>query len=240
MSAGGYFVFGGASSRDYGILIDSVSGIWDTPERDSEQIEIPGRNGDLTVDNGRWKNVPGTYTCGIGVDFEKNFERFRAMITAHRGYARLEDSWHPDEFRMAKLVGSIALELIKNGAAATFDVNFTVMPQRYLNSGEKARTFTSSGKITNPTAQEAKPLLRVYGTGTFSIGSTSMQITAANTYTDIDCDICECYRDTMADNRNASVKLLSGGFPVLHEGDNGITLGSGISRIIITPRWWKI
>ena len=44
----------------------------------------------------------------------------------------------------------------------------------------------------------------------------------------------------MADNRNASVKLLSGGFPVLQEGDNGVTLGSGISRIIITPRWWKI
>ena len=119
-------------------------------------------------------------------------------------------------------------------------MNFSVMPQRFLNSGEKAKTLTSSGKITNPTAQEAKPLLRVYGTGTFSIGPTSMQITAANTYTDIDCDICECYRDTMADNRNASVKLLSGGFPVLHEGDNGITLGSGISRIIITPRWWKI
>ena len=135
MSAGGFFVYGGASSRDYGILIDSVSGIWDTPERDSEQIEIPGRNGDLTVDNGRWKNVPGTYTCGIGVDFKANFERFRAVVTAHRGYARLEDSWHPDEYRMAKLTGNIALELIRNGAAATFDVNFSVMPQRFLNSG---------------------------------------------------------------------------------------------------------
>ena len=134
-----------------------------------------------------------------------------------------------------------ALELIRNGAAATFDVNFSVMPQRFLNSGEEAKTFTSSGRITNPTAQEAKPLLRVYGTGTFTIGSTSMQITAANSYTDIDCDICECYRDTMADNRNASVKLLSGEFPSLLEGDNGVTLGSGISRIIITPspsRMW--
>ena len=146
MSAGGFFVYGGASSRDYGILIDSVSGIWDTPERDSEQIEIPGRNGDLTVDNGRWKNVPGTYTCGIGVDFEKNFERFRAMITAHRGYARLEDSWHPDEYRMAKLTGNVALELIKNGAAATFAVNFSVMPQRSSTQGRKPRHSHRPGR----------------------------------------------------------------------------------------------
>ena len=67
-----------------------------------------------------------------------------------------------------------------------------------------------------------------------------MEITSASSYTDIDCDICECYRGSLADNRNSYVKLLSGSFPTLKAGTSGVTLGSGITRIVITPRWWKL
>lgn len=240
MSAGGYFTYAGRSSRNFGILIDDVTGIWDAPERDCEQIEIPGRNGDLTIDNGRWKNVEGRYICGIGVNFQTNFENFRSFYAGKIGYNRLEDSWHPEEFRLAKPTGTLTPALIRGGAAGTFDVGFTVMPQRFLKTGETAQTFTSSGSLTNPSDQTAKPLLRVYGTGRFSIGSTTMEITSASSYTDIDCDICECYRGSLADNRNSYVKLLSGSFPTLKAGTSGVTLGSGITRIVITPRWWKL
>ena len=240
MSAGGYFTYAGRSSRTFGILVDRVEGIWDSPERDFEDIEIPGRNGDLTIDNGRWRNVPGSYYCGIGVDFKQNFETFRAFFASCVSYARLEDSWHPDEYRLAKPAGALSPEMVKNGLLGEFAVPFSVMPQRFLKSGETAQNITSTSTLTNPTLFEALPLLRVYGTGTFSIGGVQMKITSANSYTDIDCDARECYKDTYATNCNDKVELTSGKFPTLPAGISQITLGSGITRISITPRWWTL
>ena len=74
MSAGGCFTFAGRSSREFGILVDEAGSFWNSPERDSEAVQGPGRNGDLIIDNGRWQNAPGQYVCGIGVNFRENYE----------------------------------------------------------------------------------------------------------------------------------------------------------------------
>lgn len=240
MSAGGFFTYAGRSSRDFGILIDQVEGIWDAPERDCEMVEVPGRNGSLTIDGGRWQNVNGRYVCGIGVDFQTSFEDFRAFAASLTGYNRLEDSWHPFEYRMAKLTKGISPTLMKNGLTGEFDVEFSLMPQRFLKTGEMTKKFTASGTILNATRYTAKPLLRVYGTGTLTIGGVQIQITTADGYTDIDCDICECYKDNYATNCNGNVVLTTGYFPELPPGDTGVTLGSGITRVDIIPRWWTL
>ena len=64
-----------------------------------------------------------------------------------------------------------------------------------------------------------------------------MQITSASSYTDIDCDLQECYKDSLATNCNGNVVLTSGSFPKLNPGTNAVTL-SGISKLVITPRYW--
>ena len=240
MSAGGCFTFAGRSSREFGILVDEAGSFWNSPERDSEAVQVPGRNGDLIIDNGRWQNAPGQYVCGIGVNFRENYEAFRAFFSSITGYARLEDSWHPAEFRLAKPAGILEPSLLKNGLAGDFTVGFEAKPQRFLKAGETPRELTSAATLTNNTLYTAKPLLRVYGTGTFTIGNISMKINAASSYTDIDCDIGECYKDTYAINCNGNVELTSGDFPTLKPGNTGITLGSGITKIIVTPRWWTL
>ena len=88
----------------------------------------------------------------------------------------------------------------------------------------------------NHTLFEAKPLLRVYGTGQFGVGGSTITITSTYGYTDIDCDLMDAYRD--GSNCNGNIRLDSGSFPVLKPGVNGVSLGSGITRIDITPRWW--
>ena len=119
--------------------------------------------------------------------------------------------------------------------AGEFDLTFNCKPQRFLKSGEDAITFTSGGSVLNETMQTAKPLLRVYGTGTFSIGGATMTISSANVYTDIDCDLMNAFKGTTNCNGN-----ISGTFAALAPGDNAITLGSGITKIEITPRWWVL
>ena len=96
-------------------------------------------------------------------------------------------------------------------------------------------TFTSNGSIENPTEFESKPLLRVYGTGTLGIGSQSITISQADVYTDIDCEMMDCFKGTA--NKNANVSFSDYNFPTLMPGTNGISL-TGITKVEITPRWW--
>ena len=56
----GYIVYGGKCSKDYGLYV-SGSGTFNAPERDVDLVEVPGKNGTLVLDNGRFKNIPVTY-----------------------------------------------------------------------------------------------------------------------------------------------------------------------------------
>lgn len=91
--------------------------------------------------------------------------------------------------------------------------------------------------ITNPTLFDSQPLLRVYGEGTLGINSQSVTITQADEYTDIDCEMMDCYKGT--ENKNLFVQFTDYNFPVFKPGTNNISL-SGITKVEITPRWWMV
>ena len=52
------------SAENYGIIMtappDHV-----IAERDIERKEVPGRSGDVIIDNGRYKNITVKYSCAI-------------------------------------------------------------------------------------------------------------------------------------------------------------------------------
>lgn len=233
-----FIVFNDKSFMDFGVYI-SGAGTFDAPERDTEIIEIPGRNGDLTIDHGRYKNMTVKYPAFIIHDFKTNLEGLRNFLLTQKGYGRLEDTYHPEEFRKAKIKGAFTTKPIAELYAGQFDLEFDCYPQRFLKAGEAAQTFTAAGNLNNRYLTEAKPLIRAYGTGSFSVGGVSVEITSADGYTDIDCDLQECFKDTLATNRNGYVILTDGNFPSLMPGDNEITL-SGITRLEIMPRWWVL
>lgn len=211
----------------------------DGPERNVTTKETPGRNGSLVLDNGSYKNYTYTINAYINNSPLENLENLKAFLLASPGYRRLEDELHPDTYLMARFSGPFTVKSSdRNGAA--FDLKFDCKPQRFLTSGEHIRAFTSSGsRIINPTLFDAKPLLRVYGIGTLSIGDHSVTITAMpGEYTEIDCDIMEAYcGDT---NCNENITLQNNEFPVLKPGTNGVAWTGSITRVEITPRWWKL
>lgn len=172
------FIFNGENSRTYGVYITEPA-VFDAPERDAELITIPGRNGQLIQDNGRWENIQVTYHCALPTNSEADFiqgvQDFRNMLASNIGYQRLEDEINTDEYRMGAFVSGLGVETI-NKSAGTFDVVFTCQPQRYLTSGETAVEITSGDTITNPTAYEARPTLQVWGYGNISIGGQNLSI----------------------------------------------------------------
>lgn len=232
-----YFIFDGVDSRDFGVYI-SGQGTFNSPARVYDSYPVPGRDGDIIGYEKRLENAELAYPAFIYRDFNNNLARFRSFLLSRIGYKRLTDSYHPDEYRLAYHAGGVTVEATPRNNAGSFDIVFTVNPRRFLTSGETVSTFTASGSITNPTYFDAKPLLRVYGKGTLMIAGSAITISAADEYTDIDCEIEEAYKGTASCNDYVSVTGTE--FPALHPGENGISLGSGISKVELTPRWWSV
>ena len=164
------FSFDGVSSRSYGAYLTG-EGVYNAPERDVEMIAIPGRNGAYPSDQGRWNNVEITYQATIAAHTEQDFREamsgLRSLLCSRKGYARLQDEYHPDEYRMAVYKKGLEAEPI-GCTQAEFSIVFDCKPQRYLTSGETGEVVDSGDTLTNPTQYEASPLLMIEGYGNIS------------------------------------------------------------------------
>lgn len=232
-----YLIFDGVHSDTYGAFLIG-NGIYNAPEREYERISIPGRNGDLLIDNGRYSNLELEYDAIIHSNLNENLSNLKNIFMSKTGYRRLEDTFYPDEFRLAQYSGIFETEKLIVGDVAHFKLRFDCKPQRFLKSGETTVTFSSNGNLSNPTQMTALPLVRVYGTGQLTIGGNTIKINTNSSYTDIDCDLQDAFRGST--NCNGNIELSSGKFFELKSGSNSVSLGSGITSVIITPRWWRL
>lgn len=231
-----YFTFAGKSSEDFKAHI-SGQGTFLSPERDVESISVPGRNGDLHIDNGRFSNIIITYPAFVTQDFNRNFAALKAFLLSHSGYEVLADSYHPDHYRKARFTGKIEPEMAPRNTAGSFELSFDCDPRMFLKNGTQTTTFYGDDQLYNRTLYPAKPLIRAYGTGILTIAGVSIQITSADEYTDIDCEIEEAFKGYT--NCNGNIILTDGIFPELPPGVIDISV-EGITRIDIIPRWWTV
>ena len=232
-----YFIFAGKSSLDYMVRI-SGNGTYKTAERIAESVIVPGRNGDLTIDSHRFSTSEQFYEGYIVDDFIENYEGFVNFLLSHPGNERLEDSYHLDEFRIARFAGPVDPSTIMD-EAGRFKITFKCQPQRYLKIGEKDIEITGAKtlRLTNPTRMTALPKIVVTsGTGTITIGSQTATLDANNGATVIDSELQDCYEGST--NRNANLTL-SDGFPELKDGATDISVPAGMS-IKIQPKWWRL
>lgn len=119
-------------------------GAFGAPSRDVTQIHVPGRNGDILVDNGGWNNVDVTYSsCCILSNFRENVAKLRGYLMANPGYHELTDPYNPDEVRYAEFCGPFTPEAFtsKGNNAGMFDLTFNCKPQRFLRESMIARDY---------------------------------------------------------------------------------------------------
>lgn len=237
MATKNYVTFAGKNLKDFNLVFEG-SGTYGAPARDVSMVRVPGKNGDLVIDGGTYANIPVKYHVGIKRPANENIRDLRNFLLGQIGYQRLEDSYHPEEYRMGIYQGGFEPQLSVRGRIATADITFNCKPQRFLKDGEVELEFTSSGSLYNPYPTVSRPMVRVYGTGQLVIGDETITISSANVYTDIDCDLMDAFKGTT--NCNGNIVLSSGDFFHLDPGENGIILGSGITKVVITPRWYII
>lgn len=176
------FIFDGIDSKGFGVYITG-SGVYNAPERDVELIEIPGRNGSFVQDKGRFHNVTVAYPAGLFGDNEDDFaegiRKLRNALASRRGYCKLVDEYHPNEYRMAMYRGGLEVDpaaINGENVAAQFEIQFECKPQRFLIQGDEPVKVTSGEGITNPTLFDASPLLKTNGYGAITINGEQVVI----------------------------------------------------------------
>lgn len=233
------FTWRGQSSLDFGLVL-SGEDTHNAPERDVDTVEIPGRSGALTIDNGRWKDGTVPYKAFLHGDrLQERMEAVRCwLVGGAAGYSRLEDDYDPDCYRMARYAGGLDWDVDFAARTAEATLQFTCWPQRFLKSGEWPLTVENGAELRNPTGMTAQPVIELTLTGDAKLQAGDVQIAVAG-YTGqmvLDCELQDAYKDGANLNRYVTAPE----FPVLGAGVTKISWTGGISKCVVTPRWWTL
>ena len=210
------------------------------PLRKMKTTPIPGTNREVVEMEDAWECYDQTYTLFVGDGTEDCTEE--ALMNVAKalykdGWQTLVDDYDEDHYRLAYYQGGISAEN-RYTRLAKFDVTFKCRPERFLNTGSTAIVVASGNTLNNPTTFNAKPLIKITGSGsgTLTVNGTTMSFTNIVDYLYIDCDTMDVYR-LSTENRN---NLMTGDFPVLGAGNNTVSFTGGITRCEITPKWWEL
>ena len=176
----GKIIFGGVDSSDYGIYI-SGEGVYNAPEREVELVNVPGRNGAIALDQGRYNNIKVTYPAMVletdQEHFRERLSEFRNAILSQKGYQRLEDSYHPAEFRMGVYHDGLEVsDILTLARGGNFELIFDCKPQRWMSDGDIPVPVSSGDVLQNPTVFDAGPLLEVEGYGNVSFNGYDIEL----------------------------------------------------------------
>lgn len=239
-----YFTYNGRSSADFGLHIEKKD-VFSAPEYDAEFISIPGRSGDIINPNRRFSNIKVTYTVFLA---RKNAPALADVLRDIKGwlysepdrYHELTDSYDAEYFRYGVISGNLDIEEQLN-KVGSFTVTFNCKPYKYSFAGQKTVAADSSElTITNPTAFESRPYIKLYGSGTVRLmimpdgqGTTTWVISDVDEYIEIDSELMNCFKDTILKNNTVT----GDGFPMLKSGTTTIACAGNVQRIEVIPRW---
>jgi phage-related protein len=165
----GVITFNGITSSSLGIVVEEPPA-YNFPKKDYEVTHIPGRDGDIIIDNGSYQNVKREYKIAMGdeeLDFMSQVPSISQWLHSASGYAKLSDTYDPDHYRMAAYDEDGEVENIL-GHAGRATISFTCKPQRFRTSGDRTMSwtpeFSSETKvwrtlIENPTSNKARPII---------------------------------------------------------------------------------
>ena len=238
-----YFTYNGRSSADFGLHIEKKD-VFSAPEYAVEFISIPGRSGDIINPNRRFANIKVTYTVFLA---RKNATALAAALRDIKGwlysepdrYHEITDSYDAGYFRYGVISGNLDIEEQLN-KVGSFTVTFNCKPYKYSFAGQQTVSVDASElTITNPTAFESKPYIKLYGSGAVALnissnGSTnSWTISAIDEYIEIDSELMNCFKGTVLKNDTVT----GDGFPMLKPGTTTVACAGNVQRIEVIPRW---
>ena len=237
----GEVIFNGQSSKSFNLEVETFPE-YHTPKRTYSKVHIPGRNGDLIVDGGCWENVTRSYLFAIGsydIPYYMFINKLSNWLHSTTTYARLEDSYEPDYYRLAVFLEEATMTNIYNHGSE-INVDFDCKPQRFLKIGDEPIEIKKSPiNIQNPTGYTSLPIIHVYGTGkgTLVVGDCTITITEIGSEIILDSTIQDAYLGLT--NKNPVIQVPNG-FPTLDPGITAIGFSGGITKVEVIPKWFTL
>ena len=215
------------SYLDYGIVINKRPPAV-RAERNVQEIEVPGRDGDMTIDDGTYKPITFPFTCTL-----LDTTNLDAVISWLDGFSDLILSWQNDRAYKAKMINRIDIEQ-RLETLGEFPLIFKAQPFGYALVNGLITLTTSPQTIVNSATKDSKPIVKVYGTGVINLTINSKLIALTNVvdYVTIDAVLMDCYKDTLLKNAD-----MSGDFPILQVGSNTISWTGTVTKVEIIPNW---
>ena len=234
----GNIIFDGYNFEDYSVVV-SGSGTWNMPERLTQKDNVYGRHGALITDAGMFDNIEIPYPAWIARDFAEKYEAFSRMMALHTDkYYRLEDSYHPDYYRQARVVPGIIPKPGTLNRSGEFTVAFDCKPQKWLRSGEEVLEISERLELFNMTGYEAKPLIVIPSGASVTItdedgNAASLETANFGLETTYDADI----EESIVGRSYVNEYVTQVGTISLKPGKNIITCTAPIK---LTPRFYVI
>ena len=221
-----HFIFKNKNSIDFGIIVNTLPPI-QTVDEEFEYIEVPGRNGYLTISTNRKPTLEKTIV--ISMPPSANISSIKRWLS---GSGELILSNDPDVFYIARIQTIRNLkEVAKDGKTSLI---FSCQPEAYLHTGDNIKTITISNTKIYNSEDESYPLIKIYGDGPVSlyVNSTIQEFDDVDEYVEIDSKLMETYKDN-------SYVTFTGDFPTLIPGENNISWDGTVTNIEVTPRWQR-
>lgn len=259
-----FFIFNGKPSTDFGVWCSGADTMA-APAPLYDTTQVPGKNGVVLTPKKSFENATVKYGCFMYRDFKEKFAALKSALLAEPGYKRLEDTFHPDEYREAYVSAELEPSLTDDLDSGTFTITFSCKPQRFLKSGEQMLTFKNkkTTSFINPCSFSSRPLIRIYFTASAAKGNvydfefwnegeswdlyiTLPEFTSTGRYFELDCE----KRTVVIPGITSAASYLEvknedgllTDFPELTAGQNCFSFDSwtGVSKIEIVPRWWRL
>lgn len=135
-----YLTYNGKKSTDLGVYVTG-SGSFDAAELDVDRYEVAGRNGDIIIPKNRYKNIPISYPAFIPKGFDGKVQSVRNWLRSAKTYARLDDTYDVNHFRLGLANGVQSFEPVNRNDASNFQLSFDCRPERFLKTGETPLTI---------------------------------------------------------------------------------------------------
>ena len=153
-------------SNHFGLIV-TAQNPFDAPVRDTTSYSVPGLNGDVIIDNGRFKNISVSYEIVLIGATNAKMDAIRQWLCGFVGYQRIYDSYDATVYREGVFASNISWTMTQLMAHGKAVVTFNCKPQRWLVQDSDGiviprspQTGTAWVRVTNPTGLKAKPIVK--------------------------------------------------------------------------------
>lgn len=232
-----YIKYNGLNTKELGLrLVDDIE--LESPSNSIDFIEIDGVDGAKIKDNQRLTVVDMSFPFMLYLNKDiKTVSRKlqETLLNSEVSWKDLELSWDNEYIYKAIFYENFKIKGSLNSLKKCI-LNFKVHPIKYLKNGQASQRITSGTTLRNPESRQAKPLIKLIGTGdvTLTINTQIFKLKGVSGHINIDCETQSAHYDNKEPQYD---KVFTYPFPHLDVGNNKISWNNNNFIVEITPRW---